>query len=201
MKPLPARRLPTPILLVAVLLLVPVLHAQSAPQAVTLHIDPAHTEIHWTLSGNMHTVRGTFKLKGGLITFDPSTGVAQGELLVDVQTGESGNNSRDSHMQKDVLESEKYPQAIFHPAKVTGVVKSGSTQNVTVEGTFTLHGKDHPLRLDTKVQVDGHAAVVTTHFTVPYVDWGMKDPSTFIFRVDKTVDVDATAKGAIEGVR
>jgi polyisoprenoid-binding protein YceI len=104
-------------------------------------------------------------------------------------------------MQKDVLESDKYPQAIFHPAKVTGAVKSGSTQNITVDGTFTIHGKDHPLRLEAKVQVDGHDAVATTQFTVPYVDWGMKNPSTFILRVDKTVVVGVTAKGVIEGLR
>lgn len=196
MKPLPTR-----LLFCVALLIAPLLYGQSAPQAISMHVDPARTEIHWTLNGNTHTVHGTFKFKGGLITFDPSTGAAQGELLVDVQTGESGNHSRDGKMQKDVLESDKYPQAIFHPEKVTGIVKSGSTQNVTVDGTFTIHGKDHPLRLDAKVQVDGHEAVATTHFTVPYVDWGMKDPSTFLLRVDKTVDVDVVAKGEIEGVR
>ena len=185
----------------ATLLMGTLLRAQSAPQAVTMHIDPVRTEIHWTLNGNVHTVHGTFRLKGGLITFDPSTGAAQGEIAVDVQTGESGNHSRDGHMQKDVLESDKYPQAIFHPEKVTGAIKAGSTQDVTIDGTFTLHGKDHPLRLNAKVQVDGQEAVATTHFTVPYVDWGMKDPSTFVLRVDKTVDVDVTAKGGIEGVR
>jgi polyisoprenoid-binding protein YceI len=195
------KALPSRLLLCIVLLVVPLLHAQSAPQAITMHIDPARTEIHWTLSGNMHTVHGTFKLKGGLITFDPSTGAAQGEIAVDLVTGESGNQSRDGHMQKDVLESDKYPQAIFHPAKVTGAVKSGSTQNITVDGTFTIHGKDHPLRLEAKVQVDGHDAVATTQFTVPYVDWGMKNPSTFILRVDKTVVVGVTAKGVIEGLR
>jgi polyisoprenoid-binding protein YceI len=193
--------LPTRLLFCLVLLTPPLLLAQSVPQAVIMHVDPARTEIHWTLNGNMHTVHGTFRLKGGLITFDPATGLAQGEIAVDVQTGESGDHSRDSRMHKEILESDKYPQAIFHPEKVTGVVKSGSTQNVTVEGTFTLHGADHPLRLDTKVQVDGHNAIVTTHFTVPYVEWGMKDPSNFIFRVDKTVQVDVTAKGNIEGVR
>ena len=197
--PLSTRLLPTP-LLCAALLTGPLLRAQSAAESISLHLDPARTEIHWTLNTNTHTVHGTFKLKGGLITFDPSTGVAQGEILIDVQSGESGNQSRDSHMHKEVLESEKYPQAIFHPEKVTGAVKAGSTENLSVQGTFTLHGKDHPLRLDTKVQVDGHDALATMHFKVPYVDWGMKDPSNFLLRVDKTVDVDVTAKGEIEGV-
>ncbi|MBV8632728.1 MAG: YceI family protein [Silvibacterium sp.] len=194
MKPLATR-----LLLYAALLIVPVAVAQSTPQAITMHLDPSLSEIHWTLNGNTHTVHGTFRLKGGLITFDPSTGAAQGEIAVDAQTGESGNHSRDSRMHKEIIESDKYPQIIFHPEKVTGVVKPGSTESVTVDGTFTMHGKDHPMRLEAKVQVDGHEAVATTHFTVPYVDWGMKDPSNFLLRVDKTVDVDATARGRIEG--
>jgi len=130
------------------LALAPLLHAQAAPQAVSLHIDPAATEIRWTLNGNMHTVHGTFRLKGGLITYNPLTGAAQGEIAVDLATGQSGNRSRDSRMQKEILESDKYPQAIFHPVKVTGDVKTGAARNVTVEGTFTIHGADHPLKLD-----------------------------------------------------
>jgi len=199
MRPLTSRRVP---LCTALLLaLTSLVHAQSTPQNVTMHLDPASTEIHWTLGDVLHTVHGTFKLKGGLIAFDPQTGTAQGEILVDVTSGESGNQSRDGHMQKDVLESGKYPQAIFHPTRVTGVLKPGQTQTVTVEGTFTLHGADHPLKLETKVQIDGQEAVATTHFVVPYVAWGMKDPSTFMLRVGKEVDVDVVAKGQIGGVR
>jgi len=199
MRPLTSRRVP---LCTALLLaLTSLVHAQSTPQNVTMHLDPASTEVHWTLGDVLHTVHGTFKLKGGLIAFDPQTGTAQGEILVDVTSGESGNQSRDGHMQKDVLESGKYPQAIFHPTRVTGVLKPGQTQTVTVEGTFTLHGADHPLKLETKVQIDGQEAVATTHFVVPYVAWGMKDPSTFMLRVGKEVDVDVVAKGQIGGVR
>ena len=180
--------------------LAPLLYAQSAPQTITLHLDPARTEIHWTLGTTLHTVHGTFRLKGGLVTFDPQTGAAQGEILVDVTTGESGDQSRDGRMQKDILESAKYPQAIFHPTKVTGVLKPGPPQTITVEGTFTLHGADHPLTLETKVQIDGQEAVATAHFVVPYVAWGMKDPSTFVLRTGKQVDVDIVAKGQIDGI-
>jgi len=179
----------------------PFLHAQSTPQNITLHLDPARTEIHWTLGDILHTVHGTFSLKGGMVAFDPQTGAAQGEILVDVTTGESGNQSRDGHMQKDVLESGKYPQAIFHPTRVSGALKPGQTQTVTVEGTFTLHGADHPLKLEIKVQLDGQEAVASTKFIVPYVAWGMKDPSTLVLRVGKEVDVDVVARGQIDGVR
>ncbi len=165
-----------------------------APQNITLYLDPARTEIHWTLGSTLHTIHGTFRLKGGMIAFDPQTGAAQGEILVDVTTGESGNQSRDAHMQKDVLESDKYPQAIFHPTKVTGVLKPGPPQTVSVDGTFTIHGTDHPLKLEMTVKVDGPDAVATTKFTVPYVAWGMKDPSTFMLHAAKKVDMDVVTK-------
>ncbi len=165
-----------------------------------MNLDPAASEIRWKLTGNAHDTHGTFRLKGGQLTFDPATGEAQGELLVDLVTGKSGDASRDSKMQTDVLESAKYPQAIFHPTKITGAVKSGATETVTAEGTFTIHGADHPLKVEIQVKVDGSRATATTHFSVPYVAWGMKDPSTFLLRVGKEVNVDVVAQGTIDGL-
>jgi len=173
--------------------------AQSAAPKVTVHLDPQKTEIHWTLHDVLHTVQGTFRLKGGLMTFDPATGNAQGEFLVDVTTGESGNSTRDGKMQKEVLESGKYPEAFFHPVKVSGGLKPGS-QNVTVAGTFNIHGADHPLTLQMTVQLNGTDATATAHFTIPYVAWGMKDESTFLLKVEKEVTVDVIGRGTVEGL-
>ena len=174
--------------------------ARSQTPRITIHLDPAVTEIHWTLSGNTHTTHGTFKLKGGLVTFDPATGVGEGEVLVDLASGESGNKDRDAKMQQEVLESNKYPQAFFHPAKITGHLEPGSTQTVSADGIFNIHGADHPLKLQIQVKLDGNQATATTHFSVPYVAWGMKDPSNFVFRVGKEVDIDIVAHGTVDGV-
>jgi hypothetical protein len=42
------------------------------------------------------------------------------------------------------------------------------------------------------VQVEAGADryTATLHFTVPYVQWGMKNPSTLILRVSDKVDID-----------
>ena len=170
-------------------------------QKVTVHLDPAETEIKWTLTDTLHVVHGTFQLKSGVMIFDPKTGIAEGEILVDAASGASGNSMRDSAMKKKVLETDKYPEVFFHPAKVAGEPKPGSLQDVTVDGTFNIHGADHALRMGVKVQTNGDKIIATTHFVVPFVDWGMKDPSNFVLKVGKQVDVDVVAHGTIEGMQ
>jgi polyisoprenoid-binding protein YceI len=187
------------LLVTAVLsLLVASASAQSSPTKMTLHFDPATTKIGWTLKDVLHTVRGTFQLKSGVIVFNEDTGTADGEIIVETASAESGNQLRDERMKKDVLESTKYPEAIFHPEKVTGVVHDGQTQTVTVEGTFTIHGADHPLFLQVRALLSDGKLNATTHFVVPYVAWGMKDPSTLMLRVGKEVQVSVEAQATVQ---
>ena len=44
--------------------------------------------------------------------------------------------------------------------------------------------------------IHGHWTAAS-HFAVPYVKWGMKNPSTFILRVDQSVDIEVQASGAV----
>lgn len=184
---------------IATALLTPFLIAQTPAKTITVHLDPAKTEIHWTLSDVLHTVHGTFALKGGVIVFDPATGHAEGEVIVELDSGDSGNATRDRLMKEKILQTATYPEAIFHPDKVSSAPKPGTEQPITVTGTFTIHGKDHPLPLAMTVRTDGAGHVTAaTQFAVPYVAWGMKDPSTFVLRVEKQVTVDVTAEGTVD---
>jgi polyisoprenoid-binding protein YceI len=172
--------------------------AQRPSSKMTLHFDPAGTKINWQLKSVLHTVHGTFQLKGGLVTLNEETGTAEGEIIVETASGESGNGGRDRRMRNDVLESTKYPEAIFHPQKVTGVVHAGQTQTVIVEGTFTIHGVDHPLTLQVKTTLNGDTLAAETSFELPYVEWGMKDPSTLMLRVAKQVQVNIDARATLK---
>ena len=163
-------------------------------------LDPAQTEIRWKLSG-LHSVHGTFKLKTAEFLFNPKTGLAEGEILVDATTGESGNPARDKRMQEEVLESNRYPAIFYHPTEIKGPIKTDEgMQDLTGEGTFNIHGADHPLELPLKVQINAGTVTATTRFTVPYVDWGMKNPSKLLLRVGKQVEIEVSAKGTIKQV-
>ena len=178
-------------------------HAQNHEQfkAVKVILDPAQTEIRWKLSGGLHTTHGTFKLKTGQMVFNPQTGVAEGEILVDATTGQSGDAARDKRMQNEVLESNRYPAIFFHPTAIKGSFESeGSPQDLSAEGTFNIHGADHPLQMPLHVQVSAGVVTATAHFTIPYVDWGMKNPSRLLFRVSKQVEIEVAAKGTVNTV-
>lgn len=152
--------------------------------AAQYDLDPAKTEIAFVVTSTLHTVHGTFQLKRGSIRIDSGTGKAAGEIAIDVASGESGSGSRDKRMQKEILESQKYPEAVFTPDRVQGQV--GEHSEVELHGMFKIHGGEHELTLH--VKVEGHQA--STHFSIPYVEWGMKDPSNFLLKVGKTVEVE-----------
>jgi len=161
-----------------------------------LQLDPARTQIAFTLSDPLHTVHGTFKLKRGNIRFDPETGKASGEIVIDVASGESGSGMRDRRMHKDVLESKKYPEAVFTPNRVDGHL--GQTE-MTVYGMFRIHGAEHEMTMNFKVTAEGGGYAATAHFAIPYVQWGMKDPSNFLLKVSDKVEMDVKTFLATDG--
>lgn len=164
-------------------------------QAMTLELDPANTKVEFTLSDVLHTVHGSFALKSGLIHFNPSNGSASGLVVVDVKSGQSGNSKRDRRMHADILQSEQYPDATFTPTKMSGSFSPQGSSEIQVDGTFRIHGGDHPITLVVPLQVSGNSANFKTQLIIPYVKWGMKNPSTFVLRVSDKVELDIAASG------
>jgi polyisoprenoid-binding protein YceI len=175
----------------------PAAEAQAA-ESVSIHLDPAQTKVDFT-AGTFRHVHGTFQLKGGIFALDGQTGVADGEILVDAESEKSNDASIDRHIQQKTLETSEYPGIVFHPEKVTGSLPAeNGTAHLKVAGSFTIHGKDHPLTLDVLATRTGSQVVFDTTFYVPYVKWGMKDASTFFMR-DRNIKIVVESHGTIEG--
>jgi polyisoprenoid-binding protein YceI len=164
----------------------------------TIELDPARTTISFTLADVLHTVHGTFKLKRGSITFDSSTGKASGEIVVDVASGNSGNGMRDKRMHKEILESASYPDAVFTADRVSGELAPRGASELDVHGAFQIHGASHEMTFHFRANVNGSEVVSSTGFTIPYVQWGMKNPSNFLLRVSDKVEMNIKAVGRLQ---
>jgi len=170
----------------------------SSAQESVLTLDPAQTKIEFTLPATAHTVHGRFKLESGEVHFDEASGKAGGAIIVDATSGESGSDGRDKKMHQEVIESPKFPEIVFTPEQVEGSISPQGTSQIRVSGMFRLRGQDHRTTLTVTVErAAGEHLRVATQFSVPYVEWGLKNPSTFILRVDKAVGVEIHAVGQL----
>jgi polyisoprenoid-binding protein YceI len=171
-------------------------------QGTVVTLDLARTQITFTLGATLHTVHGTFKLKSGTIQFDPATGKASGSIVVDVTSGNTGDTGRDSNMHKNILESQKFPDAVFTPATVKsqtpGIIAAQGSSQVDVAGMFRLHGADHPMTLTLSVTTGAGGQVqASTQFKIPYIQWGLKSPNTFLLHVSDSIDMQVQAAGSV----
>jgi hypothetical protein len=162
-------------------------------QEKVLELNPAQTRVEFTLSDILHTVHGTFKLKRGTVHYDVATGKCSGEIVIDARSGDSGSEARDKRMHKNILESGQYPEIAFLPDHMDGPISKAS-----IHGLFRIHGKDHEMTILVEAVPTASGLDVTTHFSVPYVRWGMKNPSTLFLRVGDTVSIDVRAAGRIQ---
>jgi polyisoprenoid-binding protein YceI len=171
--------------------------AAARAQQVQVTLDPAHTKINISVNDVHGGVKGTFAMKTGAVTFDPATGTASGEIVVDANSGQTGIDRRDRKMKNEILETERYPEISFTATKVTGQVAPQGSSTVQVVGDFHIHGASHSLTLSVPVQVAGDKLTGTTSFTVPYESWGMKNPSVLFLHVDGNAEVTVSFEGKI----
>ncbi len=167
-------------------------------QKMSMEFDPATTKINWSLVGNVHTTHGIFELKRGHVEVDEASGKAMGELIVEATTGNSNDGLRDKRMKKEILETDKYPEIWLAVQKVEGVDHLKGEGTVRVLGQFTIHGASHAVSIPMEVKINGDEFNGTGKFAIPFVDWGMKDPSNFLFKVNKTVEVELEAAGHVK---
>jgi polyisoprenoid-binding protein YceI len=163
-----------------------------------VRVDPSQSAIHWTLGSSLHTVHGTFALKKGSMQVDLAKGKASGEIVADATSGKSGNDGRDRKMHKEVLESGRFSEVIFRPDSVSGKLDTQGESTVQMHGILVLHGSEHELTVPVQANIAGDHWTGSAKFSVPFIDWGLKNPSTWLLKVDHSVRIDLELKGTIQ---
>jgi polyisoprenoid-binding protein YceI len=191
----PARRFVLTVLALAVLAAA-ALPAWAGEQVLVL--DPAASEVTFEVQATGHDVHGRLYLDGGEVRFDPATGFASGRIEIDARRGETGNGSRDKTMREKVLEVASYPLFVFEAKRFEGELPAAGRGEVSLIGTLAIHGAQHPLTLPATVERQGDHLRATATFRVPYVEWGMHNPSIVFLRVADEVAVTVATEGDLE---
>ena len=149
-----------------------------APAALAQHqtfvVNPDASEVKITLKTTHELVIGAFHIQSGSIEFDCGTPKMKGSVAVLAGSGKTGNDSRDKKMNKDILNVEQYATVIF-----------------------TLLGTPHEIDIPIVVHLEGTTATAKAHFFVPYVQWGLKNPSFLIWKADNDVAIDLFLAGRL----
>jgi hypothetical protein len=170
-------------------------------QEYVLTLDPAQSSVHYSLDTTLHTVHGTFSLKRGTLSFNANGGKASGEIVAAATSGDSGNESRDKKMHAEILESQKYQDVVFRPDRLDGKLSSSGASSVQLHGIFVLHGTEHELTVPVQEEINGEHWKGTAKFSVPYIQWGLKNPSTFLLKANPAVDIEVELSGSVQPVK
>jgi polyisoprenoid-binding protein YceI len=172
-----------------------------APAALAQHqtfaVNPDASQIKMTLNTTHEVVSGTFHVQSGSIEFDRSSPKMSGLVAVLAGSGKTGNDSRDKKMNKDILKVDQYSTVSFAPKTYTGILATSGDSTIQVSGVFTILGNPHDLTIPIQIHMDGSKATARTQFVVPYVQWGLKNPSFMFWKAENDVAIDLNLVGQV----
>jgi polyisoprenoid-binding protein YceI len=165
-------------------------------EELTVDLDTNKTQVTFVLKDVLHTVHGMFQIKQGYVSLNPD-GAMSGNIVVDAASGNSGSSARDKKMTRDILQAQQYPEIRFVPSNEVGPIQTAGQSDIQVSGMFFIHGQSHKITIPMRVQVSETDVAAKGAFDVPYVQWGMKNPSTFLLKVNESVQIEVNALGHI----
>jgi hypothetical protein len=100
-------------------------------------------------------------------------------------------------MHEKVLISARYPAVVLRPTRVEGRLPEAGTTTLTVHGTIELVGRQHEIAVPVEVAVTKDEVTIRAEFDLPYIEWGLHDPSAFLLKVDRFVTVTVEGAGRL----
>ena len=181
----------------AVLALAVILAPAALAQHQTFAVNPDASEVKMRLNTTHEVVNGTFHIQSGSIEFDRSAARMSGSVAVLAGSGKTGNDSRDKKMNKDILKVDQYATVSFAPKAYTGTIASSGDSTIQVSGVVILLGNPHDLTIPMQIHMDGSKATARAQFVVPYVQWGLKNPSFMFWKAENDVAIDLNLVGQV----
>lgn len=166
-------------------------------EPVVLEVDAAASSATFTLGATLHTVHGEMPITSGRLRFDPDGGEASGEVVLDASGAVTGDDKRDEKMHEEVLRSNEFPRLVFRLERVDGALPVDGSGELRLVGSLELLGEGHDVVIPATVSRQGDTVEGHGEVSIPYVAWGLEDPSVFVLRVAKEVRVELDVRGTL----
>lgn len=124
---------------------------------------------------------GKTKSISGSVTLnsDGSIDSANSKITVDLTTLQTDSSMRDGFVSRSVLQTNKYPSAVFIPTQISGLpatIPQAGNIIFKVIGNMTIHGVTKPLTWDVTGSVNNGEATGTATTSFTFEDFGMTQP-------------------------
>jgi hypothetical protein len=100
-------------------------------------------------------------------------------------------------MNREILKVDQYTTVSFAPKTYSGTIAPSGDSTIQVSGVFTLLGYPHDLTIPMQIHIDGSKATASAQFVVPYVGWGLKNPSFMFWKAENDVAIDLSLVGQV----
>lgn len=170
----------------------------------TFRVDPSQTSVEYAvdevLFGNSQITRGSTSDVDGEFTLTVKDGVPTftlSKLTVNLQSLASDNAMRDQMIQRQWLESSKYPTATFVATSVENVpsdAQVGQAYTFKVTGDMTIREITKPITFDVTVTLNGDTLSGEGTTQISMKDFGF-DPPEILGRFTVSDPATITLKG------
>jgi polyisoprenoid-binding protein YceI len=156
--------------------------------AETLSIDPAHSEVSFTIRHIVSNVRGRFNEFSGKVNMDPKNLPASSvDFHIKTTSIDTAVPDRDKHLRSaDFFDVTTHPDLTFTADDVRP-----ADGGVRVAGSLTVRGTTRPAALDAKVSATEGEVVLDGELQVNRADFGLTWNRIGIASMDNTIVIHA----------
>lgn len=156
-------------------------------------IDPAESGVNFSVSNfRVRTVEGSLGGMKGNVQFDQENlDQSRFEVSIDVQTINTENNKRDTHLKsEDFFEVATFPTISFASERIT---KKGDAY--LTAGTLTIKDVSKSIEIPFVVREEGNSTILTGTFSLDRKDYHVgEDTSTFMVGNEIEVEISCVVK-------
>lgn len=147
-------------------------------------------EVIFASKASKLTFNGTSEQLQGLIDIDKNLV----DFYLDLASLKTGNRLRDKHMRDNYLEISEYPFAEFTGSITSPFdLQTKSSQEVMVEGEFTIHGVTKSISVSGTLQKKGVNLLLNASWKVKLGDYNIGIPKLMFLELSETQDVSISA--------